>query len=64
MVQEIEHPTLGTIQQLGPVAKFSKTPADLRAAPPLLGEHTESILRDEVGYRDSNIAQLRADGII
>jgi formyl-CoA transferase len=64
MVQEIEHPTLGTIQQLGPVAKFSKTPADLRAAPPLLGEHTESILRDEIGYRDSNIAQLRADGII
>ncbi len=64
MVQEIEHPTLGTIHQLGPVAKFSKTPADLRAAPPLLGEHTESILRDEIGYRDSNIAQLRADGII
>ncbi len=64
MVQEIEHPILGTIQQLGPVAKFSKTPAELRAAPPLLGEHTESILRDEIGYRDSHIAQLRADGVI
>ena len=64
MVQEIEHPILGTIQQLGPVAKFSKTPAELRSAPPILGEHTESILRDEIGYRDSNIAQLRADGVI
>ncbi len=64
MVQEIEHPILGTIQQLGPVAKFSKTPAELRSAPPLLGEHTESILRDEIGYRDSHIAQLRADGVI
>jgi formyl-CoA transferase len=64
MVQEIEHPILGTIQQLGPVAKFSKTPAELRAAPPILGEHTESILRDEIGYRDSHIAQLRADGVI
>ena len=64
MVQEIEHPNLGTIQQLGPVAKFSKTPAELRSAPPILGEHTESILRDEIGYRDSNIAQLRTDGVI
>ena len=64
MVQEVEHPILGTIQQLGPVAKLSKTPAELRAAPPLLGEHTESILRDEIGYKDSNIAQLRADGVI
>lgn len=64
MVQEIEHPILGTIQQLGPVAKFSKTPAELRSAPPILGEHTESILRDEIGYRDSNIAQLRTDGVI
>lgn len=64
MVQEIEHPILGTIQQLGPVAKFSKTPAELRSAPPILGEHTESILRDVIGYRDSNIAQLRADGVI
>jgi formyl-CoA transferase len=64
MVQEITHPTLGKIKQLGPVARFSKTPAALTAAPPLLGEHTESILRDELGYRDSNIAQLRAEGII
>lgn len=64
MVQEIDHPTLGRIQQLGPVAKFSKTPAELRAAPPLLGEHTESILRDEVGYQIANIAQLKADGVI
>lgn len=64
MVQEIEHPSLGTIQQMGPVARFSKTPASLHAAPPLLGEHTESILRDEVGFGDSNIAHLRAEGII
>ncbi len=64
MVQEIMHPTLGTIQQVGPVAKFSKTPAELHAAPPLLGEHTESILRDEIGYRDSEITQLRTEGVI
>jgi formyl-CoA transferase len=64
MVQEINHPKLGTIKQLGPVARFSKTPALLTSAPPLLGEHTESILRDNLGYEEANIAQLRAEGII
>jgi formyl-CoA transferase len=64
MVREIEHPTLGTLKQLGPVARFSKTPAVLSAAPPQLGEHTESILGDELGYQESDITQLRAKGII
>lgn len=64
MVQEINHPKLGTIKQLGPVARFSKTPATLTSPPPLLGEHTESILRDNLGYGEANIAQLKAEGII
>lgn len=64
MVQEVEHPTLGAIQQLGPVAKFSDTPAVVQSAPPLLGEHTDSILRQEIGYTDAAIERLRADGAI
>lgn len=64
MVQELSHPLLGTIKQIGPVARFSKTPATMTSAPPLLGEHTESILREELGYREANIAQFRDEGII
>lgn len=64
MVQEIEHQTMGTVQQLGPVARLSETPASLREAPPLLGEHTESILRKEVGYTGKDIERLRAEGVI
>jgi formyl-CoA transferase len=64
MVQEVEHPTLGPIQQLGPVAKFSDTPAVLQSAPPLLGEHTQSILREEIGCTDAKIERLRVDGAI
>jgi crotonobetainyl-CoA:carnitine CoA-transferase CaiB-like acyl-CoA transferase len=64
MVQEIEHPTQGRIKQIGPVAKFSETPAILRQPPPLLGEHTESILKNELGYTNTEITRLRTEGVI
>lgn len=64
MVQEVEHHTLGLIKQLGPVPKFSNTPATIRSAPPLLGEHTDSILHQEVGLTDAEIKRLRAENAI
>jgi crotonobetainyl-CoA:carnitine CoA-transferase CaiB-like acyl-CoA transferase len=38
------HPQIGVVQTLGPVAKLSRTPADPRLPPPLLGEHTAETL--------------------
>ncbi len=64
MVQEIEHSTLGKIKQIGPVAKLSETPATLRLAPPFLGEHTDSILSNELGYSSAEITRLREEGVI
>ena len=64
MVQRVEHATEGTIQVLGPVAKFSRTPATVRSAPPPLGHHTDAVLRDVLGYDTAQIAKLRAAKII
>lgn len=64
MVQEVEHSTLGTIQQLGPVPKLSRTPARIRKAPPTLGEHTESLLLNELGCSPTDIENLRAEAVI
>lgn len=64
MVQQVEHQVLGPIQVLGPVAKLSETPAAVRSAPPLPGEHTDAILRDELGYSPLEIEGLRAGKII
>lgn len=63
MVQSADHPTLGAIDMLGPVAKLSRTPAAIRSAPPLLGQHTDEVL-GELGYSAENIAAWREQGVI
>ncbi len=64
MVQEVEHPTAGRIKVLGPVAKFSRTPAAVRSAPPPLGYHNEEVLGELLGYTTEEIDDLRKSGII
>jgi len=64
MVQAVEHPKVGAIPMLGPVPKLSETPARIHKAPPMLGEHTDEILRNELRYTDDEIAALRDDGAI
>jgi len=48
LVVDVEHPTLGAIRALGSAIKLSATPPDVRRRAPLLGEHTEEVLK-EVG---------------
>ncbi|XSG74051.1 CaiB/BaiF CoA transferase family protein [Herpetosiphon llansteffanensis] len=43
MVVSVEHPTIGDLKLLGIPFKFSATPASIRLAPPLLGQHTHEI---------------------
>lgn len=63
MVQTVDHPAIGPMQLLGPVAKLSRTPATVRAAPPLLGADTHDVLA-ELGYAPAQIAAWREEGVI
>jgi len=46
-----------------PLAHMSATPATIRSAPPLIGEHTEQLL-SELGYDEARIEQLREANVI
>lgn len=63
LVQHLEHPVEGRIPALGIPAKLSETPGSLRTAAPLLGEHTEEVLRD-VGFDQEKIDALLANGSV
>lgn len=53
-----------TVDLVGPPFKLSETPPEPGDAPPHLGEHTEAVLRDDLGLTDAEIAALREAGAI
>ena len=58
------HSSLGEINLLGSPLKLSETPGEVRRAPPVLGEDTDQVLREVLGYEDSAIRGLHADGVV
>jgi formyl-CoA transferase len=58
MAVQVTHPTLGDLMTLGTPIKMSATPLDPRRRAPLLGEHTEAVLR-EFGFTEAQILRLR-----
>ena len=64
MLTEVEHPTAGKVLMTGLPLKFSDTPASVRLAPPLLGQHSEEILRNWLKMAESEIVDLKSKGII
>ena len=64
MVRTVKHPTAGDVKMLGIPFRFSDTPATIRRPPPTLGQHTEQVLKEELGLSDERIAELRAAKIV
>ena len=64
MVRSVRHPTAGELKMVGIPFRLNGTPAAIRRAPPLLGQHTEEVLGEELGMSAARIAQLRAEKVI
>lgn len=64
MLIEIEHPKAGKIKQTGIPMKLSGTPLKIRSPPPLLGQHTEEILKSLLELSKEEINRLREKNVI
>jgi len=60
----LPHPTAGQVKLVRSPMRMSATPATSDKAPPLLGEHTDEVLRDVLGKTDAEIAALREGGVV
>jgi crotonobetainyl-CoA:carnitine CoA-transferase CaiB-like acyl-CoA transferase len=64
MIAEIEHATIGPLRTLGVPVKLSETPGAVRTPPPTLGQHTDAVLRQDLGIEPETISRLRAALVI
>ncbi len=61
---KINHPKAGEIDQIGIPMKFSDTTPEIRDPPPLLGQHTDEILRTLLGYDSHRVEELHEKRIV
>jgi crotonobetainyl-CoA:carnitine CoA-transferase CaiB-like acyl-CoA transferase len=61
---EVEHPVAGKLPMVASPMRFSGTPLEHKRPPPLLGEHTEEVLRELLGKGAGELARLRESGAI
>jgi len=63
MVVEVQHASCGPVKLVNSPVRFSGCEPGVRSAPPVLGEHTDEVLRG-CGIGDCEIARLREDGVV
>ena len=63
-ITEFDHPSLGKIKEIGFPVTYSKTPASIQKEAPDLGQHTDDILTEILGFSEEKITRLREAEII
>ena len=64
MIMEVEHPGAGSVRLTGFPYKLSKTPAELRLPPPMLGEQTADVLMKMLAYSSEQVKDFQERGVI
>jgi formyl-CoA transferase len=64
MIVTLPHPTAKQVRMMGVPIRLHGTPGRAKLAPPLLGQHTEAVLKSVLGMKKPAIARLRAAGVI
>jgi formyl-CoA transferase len=63
MIVEVPHPQRGKFINVGCPLKLSDSPVEITSSP-LLGEHTEEVLRELMGYTKDDVEKLRQEGVV
>jgi crotonobetainyl-CoA:carnitine CoA-transferase CaiB-like acyl-CoA transferase len=61
---DMPHPLGGTAPVVASPLRLAKTPVEYRIAPPLLGQHTTEVLKGLLGKSDTELARLKANGVV
>jgi crotonobetainyl-CoA:carnitine CoA-transferase CaiB-like acyl-CoA transferase len=61
---DLPHPQAGSVPGVRAPLRFSGSPLSYAVPPPLLGEHSRSVLRDRLGVDDAALAGLVARGVV
>jgi formyl-CoA transferase len=61
---EVAHPLADAVPLVANPIKYSRTPLECDTPPPLLGQHTDEVLREMLGKTESEIGELRAKKIV
>ncbi|SEK20375.1 Crotonobetainyl-CoA:carnitine CoA-transferase CaiB [Kosakonia sacchari] len=64
LVKQIQHPRAGAISIVPQPVKMSGAPGEPALIPPVLGEHTLTVLREVLGMDEATLAQLQTQGVI
>jgi crotonobetainyl-CoA:carnitine CoA-transferase CaiB-like acyl-CoA transferase len=64
VVVRVPHADAGELDLVASPLRLSKTPPEYRSAPPRLGEHTEEVLREELGLGANELTRLRESSVI
>jgi crotonobetainyl-CoA:carnitine CoA-transferase CaiB-like acyl-CoA transferase len=64
MIVTLPHPRAGKVTAMGVPVRLHATPGKAATAPPVIGQHTETVLRRLVGLGKPAVAKLRAQGVV
>lgn len=63
-ILRVDHPNFGEVAMVGIPVQFEKTPGTIRSVGPELGQHTEEILVEQLGYSWEEVGRLKDENVI
>ena len=63
-MKEMDHEFCGPIKMVNTPVKYSESKPSIRTAPPVLGQHTDEVLRDTLGLSEKDIESLKSEGAV